>query len=357
MANYTPNYGLHQWVPEDNFLRTDFNEDLAKIDAAIKAAEETAAAGDQEVLEQAQGLANAAQSAAQAAQSTADWALSSLEPVSYNVYNLLLRDYYEGLESGFKKALVFDGFLDKKGIESTTSGLTWNPTEKNVILQAAGASSHEEGFETRRLVEIPTTTSLKQSFTAPSTGTITAVELYFSGNCTVTIEQDGTMLGSTTASGMQSNYSTRVPLTAKIEQGNTYQICLQAKTVQCYVYSGSNNMNFGYRFTMTPTIVTNGTLITTQHSLGSSYQRASAWVRHSGGTITLSLYNQQSGSWVTMPGTGKRTTVTTKGDSCVESAFRLASVPTGNQSVKLRLTLSTSSGVNAMLYDYGVAIF
>ena len=35
MATYTPNYGLHQWVPEDNFLRTDFNQDLSKIDAAL----------------------------------------------------------------------------------------------------------------------------------------------------------------------------------------------------------------------------------------------------------------------------------------------------------------------------------
>ena len=37
MANYTPNYQLHQWAPEDKFLRTDFNEDLNKIDAALGA--------------------------------------------------------------------------------------------------------------------------------------------------------------------------------------------------------------------------------------------------------------------------------------------------------------------------------
>ena len=35
MANYTPNYRLHQWQPQDPFLRTDFNEDLKKIDQAI----------------------------------------------------------------------------------------------------------------------------------------------------------------------------------------------------------------------------------------------------------------------------------------------------------------------------------
>ena len=35
VATYTSNYGLHQWAPEDNFLRTDFNEDLEKIDEAL----------------------------------------------------------------------------------------------------------------------------------------------------------------------------------------------------------------------------------------------------------------------------------------------------------------------------------
>ena len=43
MAQYTPNYGLHQWEPGDNFLRTDFNQDFAKIDAAVKQVSDTKA--------------------------------------------------------------------------------------------------------------------------------------------------------------------------------------------------------------------------------------------------------------------------------------------------------------------------
>ena len=35
MANYTQHYQLHQWEPEDNFLRTDFNEDFKKIDTVL----------------------------------------------------------------------------------------------------------------------------------------------------------------------------------------------------------------------------------------------------------------------------------------------------------------------------------
>lgn len=64
MANYTQHYQLHQWVPEDNFLRTDFNGDFEKIDAAIHKAQ-TAAEG-------AQSAAEAAQAAGEGAQSTAD---------------------------------------------------------------------------------------------------------------------------------------------------------------------------------------------------------------------------------------------------------------------------------------------
>jgi len=40
MPNKTANYQLNQWEPGDSFLRTDFNEDNAKIDTAIKEAAE-----------------------------------------------------------------------------------------------------------------------------------------------------------------------------------------------------------------------------------------------------------------------------------------------------------------------------
>ena len=41
MANYTEHYQLHQWEPTDDFLRTDFNTDFAKIDAALGEKAET----------------------------------------------------------------------------------------------------------------------------------------------------------------------------------------------------------------------------------------------------------------------------------------------------------------------------
>lgn len=35
MASYTEHYGLHQWEPNDDFLRTDFNKDFRAIDGAL----------------------------------------------------------------------------------------------------------------------------------------------------------------------------------------------------------------------------------------------------------------------------------------------------------------------------------
>jgi hypothetical protein len=52
MPKQTTNYQLNQWAPEDSFLRADFNEDNAKIDAALKAEQEARAAADAELAAQ-----------------------------------------------------------------------------------------------------------------------------------------------------------------------------------------------------------------------------------------------------------------------------------------------------------------
>ena len=43
-SNQTSNYGLNQWEPTDQVLRTDFNADNSKIDAALKGLADTVAA-------------------------------------------------------------------------------------------------------------------------------------------------------------------------------------------------------------------------------------------------------------------------------------------------------------------------
>ena len=62
-TNKSQNLKLHLWEPEDNFLRTEFNENFAAIDAALKAEEIARAAGVSNALttaQRAQTTANAA---------------------------------------------------------------------------------------------------------------------------------------------------------------------------------------------------------------------------------------------------------------------------------------------------------
>ena len=93
-SNYTENYGLCQWEAMDSFVRTEFNQDNARIDAALKSVADAAAQGDQLVEEQALTWAQAAQNKAQTAQDTANQALNALIPVAWNVYNLSLQHYF-----------------------------------------------------------------------------------------------------------------------------------------------------------------------------------------------------------------------------------------------------------------------
>ena len=57
--NHTPNYNLSQWEAEDKVLRTDFNADNAKIDAALMAAADGRAALERTVSSNKRELTNA----------------------------------------------------------------------------------------------------------------------------------------------------------------------------------------------------------------------------------------------------------------------------------------------------------
>ena len=114
-SGYTANYGLCQWQPEDKFLREEFNQDNEKIDAAVAAAS-----------------------------SQASKALSGLEDQSYNIYNLILQNDYAGKYTGWKKALLFDGFIDKGGTSSMSQTLLLS--DGAVALSKTGQSDLSLGY-------------------------------------------------------------------------------------------------------------------------------------------------------------------------------------------------------------------
>ena len=95
MATYTPNYGLHQWVPEDQFRREDFNEDFQKLDKTLGRTE-------QMLL----GL------------------YRSLPCVLYPLFDCAIKDYAESHAYPNIKNLILDGLDNQDKIASLGGRLT-----------------------------------------------------------------------------------------------------------------------------------------------------------------------------------------------------------------------------------------
>lgn len=340
MAEYTPNYGLPQWGPGDLLLHTDFNESFKKIDTAMKAAENKAVSGDKQVT-----------ATAQAAQKTADRALSGLEPLGYNLYNLLLRDYYEGLETDFRQALTLDGFLDKSRIADLT-GVSWDEPNHSLLLDAVGQQQDSVAFGSSKTFTANSNSTVGLKWTATGNGTLTKVETYVTGTATLIISRDGQTLASQgfTQDAMKSiaTLAVNVP----VEAGVTYQIQVRAGNNGISVSVGNSSYNLGVRLSFTPRTATSGSMTSTTFSSGGTAQRGVLWVRHRSGTLTPSL--QVGGSWYTMSKTSARTTVNLDGESCTESTFALDRSISG--SLALKLALSTTSGTSVRIYDYGLLL-
>ena len=342
MATYTPNYGLHQWVPEDQFRREDFNQDFQKIDAAIKAAENKAASGDEQVS-----------TAVQAAQSTADRALAGLEPLSYNVYNLLLQNYYEGKSTQYKKALYFDGFQDKSGISSLT-GAVWDASNPSLLLDGVGQGNYDNGYDIGYGVSLNKNSCLECAWTASGNGLLTAISLCIIGQARLDIRANGQIVATYTMTAPSSSWPT-LPLSLQLTAGTTYKFCItNIGDDRMVCSSASASYIFGYRLTVTPKPVTSGSVTGNSQPVSGTFQGVKAWVRHTGGTPVLSVKGN-SGSWKSLSKTGTRTTVNSKGVTCTESSFLLASALTGP--VQAKQDNSVSSGTMMRVYDYGVMFF
>ena len=101
-SNYTTNYGLCQWEPEDDFLRTEFNADNAKLDAAL--------AGHDGALE--------------AAGQRIDEVVRAVSNLSYNVQDLAMKDYYESKVYGHRQAMFLEDFSTDGHVASLGAGMS-----------------------------------------------------------------------------------------------------------------------------------------------------------------------------------------------------------------------------------------
>ena len=331
-SGYTSNYGLCQWQRSDKFLREEFNQDNEKIDAAVAAA------------------------AAQAGR-----ALSGLEAADYNIYNLILQNDYEDRYTGWKKALLFDGFLDKSGISSmgqalllSDGGVGLSRTGQSDLSLGYGAQSSGGGAAETRAV------------TVSGNGRLTGIglELYngLSWETSVEVKYEVRVNGKTRLTGTAdtpviTSYNTargdlKFQQSVDVKAGDSVTVWLDLHTAWRYA-KDSTGSNLGGVLRFTAVSGTSGELVTRANSLpaGKAFR---LWVRHKSGTVTASLVTGgQEHAFVQEE--ERSTTEPLNVASCTETSFSL-DLETAAGSGQLKLILSLDSGNTMTLYDYGLAM-
>ena len=332
-SGYTEHYGLCQWQGSDKFLREEFNQDNEKIDV---------------VLGRTEGKA--------------DRALSGLEDQSYNVYNLILQNYYDGKYTGYKKALIYDGFLDESGVQSTSEGFLWS--QGQYTLSTQGENDRDVGFSTSR----GTTEMSSDTYTAQGNGSWTGFtcKVYNSSSATLNdkINYTLTVNGVTVLTGSSGNvslgsragkeYTITFSKAVTLSKGDRYQIDLEGGNVNFIFYYNDGGYMLGGVFHIQPLTASAGTLTTVSRSLPACGGLL-AWIRHTtGAAVSLSLVGT-TGEAQSFSLKESRTTQNLQAVSCTESTFRLDMARAEDGCV---LTLEMDLGALSVgrVYDYGMAL-
>lgn len=355
MANsYTANYGLCQWEAGDQFIRSEFNQDNAKIDTALKRVADTAAADLQAVRVQLQ-------SAAQTAQNTAEQALDALVPVAYNVYNLALRQELEGKVTGWKQAMLFDGFQDDSGIASLGSGLVLN----NGVVLSKSISSNQEvangtsyqystsSLDTAAAVSAPGGAYLyriKCVWKAETDYQVGDQSLGFSFYVNGVLHHSEThsLYFSTTQQEGYIDLTTTIPVTTGDQVHFT---CSLGSHFKMPIVRNSNQRIYAV-YVFKPTNVTSASVKAKGISMPAA-KEARAWARHVGGSLEATLFVGGTGWRMALQ--SSRSTVDPKGISCTEDEFKLSmSLSAGTMAPSFKLLLGSDEKVT--LLDYGVVL-
>ena len=324
-GGYTANYGLCQWQGEDKFLQEEFNQDNEKIDAALDRTE-----------------------------TKADRALSGLEAADYNIYNLLLQNYYDGKYTGYKKALLYDGFLDESRVASKSTAVQIKDRAARLSKSGQGdiTTARTSGF--CFLGDDPCSTGTK---TATGGGVLTGITFSFypSDNygCStqLTVTYNGEAVASQTvtfAAGESGSKTVTLETPVALIRGDTFSIKLDcnnsSRSVSIYLNSS------GYMagtILITSRGAASGTLTATEAELEGTGDKAPVFVKYAGGEVVPKLNSQA------LTRTGRRTTVETGGQSCNEDTYE-GTWSGGNLTASFALNCGNSS--ECIFYDYGIVV-
>ena len=333
MANgYTEHYGLCQWAAEDSFLREEFNQDNAKIDGALNTLSEELSEAQEENEEK-------------------------LDPIRYNLYQLWLQRYYEGKETGMKKALLFDGFLDGSLVAALTQGTflhggsVWlSGTGQDSITGqtqtggiAAQGGTVESDVVTADGYGYLTGCTLEESYLGASASAVVTVTVEFLLNGKVQAARQVTMRGS------ESVFSISAGKSIPVCPGDTFQMKLTAPENDWlrFTRSAANGNHVAAGFAFTSGAAASGTLTSTAFAVDGTIQKARLYLRRRGGSASPSL-NGTAMTWLSA-----RETVDGDGSACQEDSWELSGI---QSPLTVKLALDRGSDGTMEVLDYGMVL-
>ena len=335
-SSYTANYGLCQWAPENAFLREEFNQDNEKIDAALKAAEDKAEAETRQ------------------AQAAADRALAGLEDQSYNIYNLILQNDYEGKYTGYKKAMLYDGFMNESRVASKSTAILIRDKAARLSKTGQGDITTEYAGSKCFLGDYSCTTGTQ---TATAGGILTGIIIRFTltdgygFDTTMRITHNDAAAGSQTVTfeDGESGYKTitlETPVT--LIKGDTFSLRLECNNDprSANIYLNSSGYICG-TILITAVGADSGTLTAQTVDLAGAGEKALVFVRYNGGEVVPSLNGG------VLSRADRRTTVEVNGQSCTEDAYE---GPWTGGPLTAGFAMSCGSDSECVFYDYAVIL-
>lgn len=333
-SGYTTNYGLCQWQRSDKFLREEFNQDNEKIDAALKAAAEKAAAETGQIR-------------------------TRLESTNYDLCNLLLQNDYERKYTGYKKALLFDGFHNIEGVANMNGFLQSDGTlwlervgQSDIALGTGGGTIQSGRIKT---------------LTMTGCGTITGFSCWLysyyelteqvTGDYAVIINEKEVASGSFSLAPPQQQKDTERTISFSgvyIRAGDrcTVELSLDSSSASLRISADSNGV--GGTLRVHPGGASSGSITAKAATLPEG-RGAVAWVRYNGGQISLSLKNGADTISLTAEVCQDAVDPQT-GETCTEQAFRLErTLPAAEWQVVLTGSMSEEES-EMEIYDYGVIL-
>lgn len=332
-SGYTSNYGLCQWQPEDAFLREEFNEDNEKTERALTTL--------------SQGLESLRTEGEQA-----------LDPIRYNLYQLWLRQYYEGKETGMKRAILFDSFLDSSLIQQKSDGLF--AYKGGLYLSATDQvtvdSSSRVGGVTNYGGSLSTDVFTATGFGYVSTCQLTASYLDAVGTesltASVAFQVNGVTLNTiqTTMRASASSFTLTATQNVPVCPGDQFQVVVTAPTNNWLRFepSAKSASTMAAVITFRSGAAQNGTMTSTAFGPEGSFEKARLYLHRRDGAVTPKL----NGTAMTFLSTSD--TVDEEGADCKEDAWELAADIQSPLTVSL--AVERGSDAQCSVLDYGVIL-